>query len=80
MISREWSVRKMKFDACPGRASRVGERALVDLHDVAPAEPSQVVDEAVADDAGADHHDRAVPGTVCHGLLLTRLERSVVVA
>ena len=64
MISREWSVGKMKFDACPVEPPGLGSGALVDLHDVAPAEPGQVVDEAVADDAGADDDDRAVAGTV----------------
>ena len=37
-----------------GGAAGVGQRALVDLDDVAPAEAGQVVDQAVADDAGAD--------------------------
>ena len=59
-----------------GGAARVGQRTLVDLHDVAPAEPGQVVDEAVADDAGADHHGARVTRDLCHGrLLLTRLIR-----
>ena len=54
VISREWSTGKMKFDGVAGRAAGVGQRALVELDDVAPAEPGQVVHEAVADDAGAD--------------------------
>jgi hypothetical protein len=37
-----------------GRPARVGQRALVDQDEIAPAEPREVVDEAVADDAGAD--------------------------
>ena len=40
-----------------GRAARVGQRALLDLDDVAPAQPGEVVDEAVADDARADDDD-----------------------
>ena len=40
-----------------GRAARVGQRALVDLDDVGPAQLGQVVDQAVADDAGADDDD-----------------------
>ena len=40
-----------------GRAAGVGQRALVEQHDVAPAEPGQVVGHAVADDAGADDDD-----------------------
>ena len=35
--------------------ARVGQRALVEQHDVAPAQAAEVVGEAVADDAGADH-------------------------
>ena len=38
-----------------GRAAGVGQRALVDQHEVGPAEPRQVIGEAVAHDAGADH-------------------------
>ena len=57
VISREWSVRKMKFDACPVDPPGLGSAALVDLHDVGPAEARQVVHEAVADDAGADDDD-----------------------
>ena len=40
-----------------GRAAGVRQRALVDLHDVAPAELGEVADEGVADDAGPDHDD-----------------------
>ena len=39
----------------PRRATGVGQRALVDEHEVGPAEPGEVPDQAVADDAGADH-------------------------
>ena len=42
-----------------GRAARVRQRSLVEQHDVAPAEPGEVPGHAVADDAGADDHDRA---------------------
>ena len=41
----------------PGRAARVGQRALVDQHELRGAEAREVVREAVADDAGADDHD-----------------------
>ena len=57
VISREWSTGKMKFDAWPVEPPGLGSGALVDLDDVAPAEPGEVVHEAVADDAGADHDD-----------------------
>jgi hypothetical protein len=40
-----------------GAATGVGQRALVDLHHVGPAEAAEVADEAVADDAGADDDD-----------------------
>ena len=40
-----------------GRAAGVRQRALLDQDDVPPAEPGEVVDEAVADDAGADDDD-----------------------
>ena len=52
VVDREDEVRRV-----PGGAAGVGQRALVDLDDVAPAEPGEMVHEAVADDAGADHHD-----------------------
>ena len=42
----------------PGRAARVRQRPLVEQHEVAPPESAEVVRDAVADDAGADH-DRA---------------------
>ena len=41
----------------PGRPAGVGQRPLVDLHDVGPAELGEVVDQAVADDAGSDDDD-----------------------
>src|SRR6185312_3941189 len=37
-----------------GGAARVRERPLVDQDEVLPAEPGEVPDQAVADDAGAD--------------------------
>ena len=52
-----------------GRPARVGQRPLVDLHDVAPAEPGEVVDEAVADDAGADDDDACGGGDSGHEAL-----------
>ena len=54
VISFEWSTGKMKFDAWPRGAAGVRQRALVEQDEVAPAEPREVMDEAVADDAGAD--------------------------
>ena len=53
-ISLLWSVGKMKFEAWPVEPPGFGQRALVELHEVGPAEPGEVADEAVADDAGAD--------------------------
>jgi hypothetical protein len=50
----------------PGRPTGVGQRALVDLHDVVPSEPGEVMHKAVADDAGADHHAAGVPRDVTH--------------
>ena len=43
-----------------GRAARVGQRALVEQHDVAPAETAEVIGDAVADDPGADDDDARV--------------------
>ena len=45
-----------------GRAARVRQRALVEQHQIAPAEPGQVVHEAVAHDAGADHDGARAAG------------------
>src|SRR4029453_1430334 len=39
-----------------GGATGVRQGALLDEHDVPPAEPGEVVSEAVAHDAGADDH------------------------
>jgi hypothetical protein len=49
-----------------GRAPRVGQRPLVDLDDVGPAELGEVVDQAVADDAGADDDALGLGWDVCH--------------
>ena len=68
VISFEWSTGKMKFEAWPGRAAGVRQRALVDLDDVRPAEPREVVGEAVADDAAADHDGAGARGEVAHGV------------
>ena len=54
-----------------GRAAGVRQRALLEQDDVAPAEPGEVVDHAVADDAGADDDDLRARGEVGH-----RRERS----
>ena len=60
-----------------GRAARVGQRPLVDLDDVAPAEPGQVVDQAVADDAGADDDAACGGGDLCQQAhLLLRIAQS----
>ena len=50
VVDREDEVRRVT-----GGAAGIGQRALVDLDDVPPAEAGEVVDEAVADDARADH-------------------------
>jgi hypothetical protein len=60
VISLEWSVRKMKLEACPVEPPRVGERALVELHDVLPAQAGEMVGDAVPDDAGTDDDDVGV--------------------
>ena len=52
VVNREDEVRGMASGA-----ARVGERALVDLHDVAPAEFGQMANDGVADDAGADDNN-----------------------
>ena len=53
VVDREDEVRRVA-----GRAARVRQRALVEQDEVGPAELGEMADEAVADDAGADH-DRA---------------------
>ena len=53
VVDREDEVRRVA-----GRATRVRQRPLVEQHEVGPAELGEMADEAVADDAGADH-DRA---------------------
>ena len=57
VIDREDEVRRVA-----GRAARVGERALVEQHDVALAKPREVMREAVADDPGADDDDLRAGG------------------
>jgi hypothetical protein len=61
VVGREDEVRSVA-----GRAARVGERALVDEYQVGPAEPGEVPDEAVADDAGADHDAAGRGGRSAH--------------
>ena len=61
VVDQEDEVRRV-----PGRAAGVGQRALVDLDDVGPAESGQVVHEAVADDAGADDDDLGGAGDGGH--------------
>ena len=88
VISFEWSTGKMKFEACPVEPPGFGKRPLVDLDDVGPAEPGEVVGEAVADDAAADHdgpgarwegaHEVTAPVLVVrgHGQRTARIARS----
>ena len=49
VVDREDEVRRVS-----GRAAGVRQRPLVEEHDVGPAQPREVVGEAVADDAAAD--------------------------
>ena len=57
VISLEWSVRKMKFEAWPVEPPGLGSVPFSSEDDVPPAEPGEVVGHAVADDAGADDDD-----------------------
>ena len=66
VISFEWSTGKMKLDACPVEPPGLGSGTLVQQHEVAPAEPRQVIDHAVADDAGADDDRFRARGEVRH--------------
>ena len=52
VIGRENEVRRVT-----GGATGVGQGALVEQHDVGPAETAEVTDQAVADDPGTDDHD-----------------------
>ena len=58
VVDREDEVRGVA-----GRAAGVRQRALVEQHEVAPAELGEVVGEAVADDAGADHDGAGAAGS-----------------
>ena len=49
--------REDEVGGVPGRAAGVRQRPLVEQDDLAVAEPREVVDEAVADDAGPDDDD-----------------------
>ena len=69
VVGREDEVRGVA-----GGAAGVGQRALVDLHHVGPAEAAEVADQAVADDAGADDHALGLGG---HRLALVWLLCSV---
>ena len=55
VISFEWSTGKMKFDACPVEPPGFGSGPLSSRTRSRPAELGEVIGEAVADDAGADH-------------------------
>ena len=61
-----------------GRAAGVRQRPLVDLDDVGPAEPREVVDEAVADDAAADHDGSGTRGEGAHGMGLLAFRGSMI--
>ena len=54
VISLEWSTGKMKFEAWPVEPPGLGSGPLSISDDVGPAQPGEVVGDAVADDAGAD--------------------------
>ena len=56
----------------PGRAAGVRQRPLVEQDDVGPPEPGEVVREAVADDAAADHDGTARRGSVAHAVISVR--------
>ena len=56
-----------------GRLDAAEQLAEHNTHAAAEAFSVIACDGAVADDAGADHHDPGVPRNLCHGLLLTRL-------
>src|SRR5699024_12202129 len=66
MVDGEDEVRRVA-----GRAAGIRQRALVDLDDVLPAELGEMVDEAVADDAGTDNDDAGLGGDGSHGRLLS---------
>ena len=55
-----------------GRAAGVRQRTLLDLDDVLPAKPGEVVDKAVADDAGADDDDARGIRLRAQSVLLSR--------
>ena len=61
VVDREDEVRRMA-----GRATRVGQRALVQQDEVGPAEAGQMAHQAVADDAGADDDDLGGSREVAH--------------
>ena len=67
VISREWSTGKMKFDACPVDPPGLGSGPLSIWTMSRQPSSGQVVDEAVADDAGADDDAARGSGDVCHG-------------
>ncbi len=63
MVGREDEVGGM---AC--RTTWVGQRSLVDLHHVGPAQLGEVADEAIAYDSGANND------ALCTGWKLTHVE------
>ena len=80
VISFEWSTGKMKFDAWPVEPPGFGSGPLSSSTRSVQPSSREVADEAVADDAGADH-DRARgrgPGRgLSHGADISRLEQHV---
>ena len=54
----------------PGGPAGVGERALVQLHDVPPAECGKMLDHRVTDDSGADHYHPGAGREIAHPSLL----------
>ena len=71
VISREWSTGKMKFEACPVEPPGLGSGPLSSSTRSVQPSPARWCDEAVADDARADH-DRArgrQAGAPCSGLV-----------
>ena len=68
VISFEWSTGKMKFDACPVEPPGFGSGPLsIRTTSVQPSS-GEVVREAVADDAAADHDGSGVAREGAHGV------------
>ena len=72
VISREWSTVKMKLEAWPVEPPGLGRAPLSIWTTFFQPSLRQVVDQAVADDPGADHDDVGGCGHLCHDYLLLR--------